>query len=472
MTDKVRRTPALRVLPWTLGVLLTATACESYVADPLDFDELVRGIAEDEARVRARGRTGTDHVDTALTFESAYRSMLEFGPGITAARNELARLEVIAEAGPRRPNPNFSGGPLALDGPGLTGVLRRGVQATLSLALPLFGRIGAARDVDEAEVVASRVALEARVLEDVYALREDWIALVITMRELELAEAAVKITQRIVQRTSIMVTEGVANGIDLRTAEIDLTEATVERARTRRSMLQIRGAIANRIGRPFAVTARIDSTDLPALDTAGSSAVDVTPVVPTLSPDHPRLRELAARYEVSEQKLRLEVAHQYPDITLGPNYEREGKTDRYGLSLGINLPLFDQNQRAIADAKAERTTARARYVAAMRELETGIERDHARLTVAREELTAATEQKRAVTSLRALARTSLEEGTIEPWRYLDALRRYIAVARNELVALRAIYDAELALERSSATFRLAFESFHESAEDTAEDVHR
>ena len=207
-----------------------------------------------------------------------------------------------------------------------------------------------------------------------------------------------------------------------------------------------------------------------ALDTAGAAVDTVT--TPALSREHPKLRELAARYEVSEQKLRLEVARQYPDITLGPNYEREGKTDRYGLSLGISLPLFDQNQRAIADAKAERTAARSRYVAAMRQLQTGIDRDHARLTLAREELTAATEQKRAVTSLRALARTSLEEGTIEPWRYLDALRRFISVARNELVALRAIYDAELALERSSATFRLDFESFHESAKDTAEDVHR
>ncbi|MCA8969937.1 MAG: TolC family protein [Planctomycetes bacterium] len=470
MIDKVRRTPVLRALPWTLGVLLTATACESYVADPLDFEDLVRDIAEDEARVRADGRTGTDPVDAPLTFERAYRSMLEFGPGITAARNELARLEVIAEAGPRRPNPNLSGGPLALDGPGLTGALRRGVQATLSLALPLFGRIGAARDVDEAEVVASRVALEARVLDDVYALRKDWIDLVLATRELELTEAAVRITQRIVQRTSIMVAEGVANGIDLRTAEIDLNEASVERARTRRRILQIRGAIATRIGLPLSVTDHVDTADMPALDTAGAAVDTVT--TPALSREHPKLRELAARYEVSEQKLRLEVARQYPDITLGPNYEREGKTDRYGLSLGISLPLFDQNQRAIADAKAERTAARSRYVAAMRQLQTGIDRDHARLTLAREELTAATEQKRAVTSLRALARTSLEEGTIEPWRYLDALRRFISVARNELVALRAIYDAELALERSSATFRLDFESFHESAKDTAEDVHR
>ena len=58
--------------------------------------------------------------------------------------------------------------------------------------------------------------------------------------------------------------------------------------------------------------------------------------------------------EVVERQLHLEITEQYPDPTFGSSLGGEaGERKRtLGLSLGIEIPLFDRNQQVIAEAKS------------------------------------------------------------------------------------------------------------------------
>ena len=95
---------------------------------------------------------------------------------------------------------------------------------------------------------------------------------------------------------------------------------------------------------------------------------------PLLLPDevklieHPRLQEKMARLEVSEETLRAELRRQYPELALGPALGHEEGGVRLGLSLGVTLPLWNRNRRAIAKAEGERDIARHETLAEWRAL--------------------------------------------------------------------------------------------------------
>jgi outer membrane protein TolC len=67
-------------------------------------------------------------------------------------------------------------------------------------------------------------------------------------------------------------------------------------------------------------------------------------------------------YAAAEAALRLEIAKQYPDIHLGPGYEFDQGEHKFSLGPSITLPIFDRNQGPIAEAKAKREEAAARFL--------------------------------------------------------------------------------------------------------------
>jgi outer membrane protein, heavy metal efflux system len=69
-----------------------------------------------------------------------------------------------------------------------------------------------------------------------------------------------------------------------------------------------------------------------------------------------------AEYAASESALRLEIAKQYPDISIGPAYTFDQGENKWGLGLSLTLPILNQNQGPIAEAEARRTESGAVFV--------------------------------------------------------------------------------------------------------------
>jgi len=68
------------------------------------------------------------------------------------------------------------------------------------------------------------------------------------------------------------------------------------------------------------------------------------------------LRGAEARYAVADAKLRLEVAQQYPEISLKPGYEWDQGDHRLKLGLGLPIALPGAHKAAVERASAERDT--------------------------------------------------------------------------------------------------------------------
>ena len=76
------------------------------------------------------------------------------------------------------------------------------------------------------------------------------------------------------------------------------------------------------------------------------------------------IRRLLAEYGAADARLRLEIANQYPNISLTPAYSLQEGFAAYTLGSGIDsLPIFHHNQGPIAEAEAARAEIKARFVA-------------------------------------------------------------------------------------------------------------
>ena len=64
-----------------------------------------------------------------------------------------------------------------------------------------------------------------------------------------------------------------------------------------------------------------------------------------------------ADYDIAENALRLQVASQYPAVSLGPSYNYDHGVHKYPMTVGLTLPPWDLNRHAIAQAEAARAAA-------------------------------------------------------------------------------------------------------------------
>ena len=75
-----------------------------------------------------------------------------------------------------------------------------------------------------------------------------------------------------------------------------------------------------------------------------------------------------AEYKAAEWALRLQIANQYPNLSIGPAYnwgaiDTSRISNQIGAPIGFELPVFNQNQGPIAEAVARRRLAAANFTA-------------------------------------------------------------------------------------------------------------
>lgn len=68
-----------------------------------------------------------------------------------------------------------------------------------------------------------------------------------------------------------------------------------------------------------------------------------------------------AEYAAAESALQLEIAKQYPDVRLEPGYQYDQGDNKWTVGIIVDLPILNQNQGPIAEAKAKRQEAAARF---------------------------------------------------------------------------------------------------------------
>lgn len=139
-----------------------------------------------------------------------------------------------------------------------------------------------------------------------------------------------------------------------------------------------------------------------------------------------------AEYAASQSALQLEIAKQYPDIHLGPGYQFDQGDHKFTLALTAELPILNQNQGPIAEAKARRGELAARFTALQAKIITEIDRAVAGFRIATENLSVLETLAAAQRKQKETVTAQVKAGAADK---LDLLNAQLELAASELVQL-------------------------------------
>ncbi len=350
-----------RLLPAAL--LAPLVGCQSYESAPLIPEEILREIerARDLPEMHPDPENATV---VAPDFDVLAGWMLEGSPTLELARTNAAATGALAEIATPLPNPTLGAGPLyGLD-------LESNAPNPLvpfvefGFSIPLSGRRGYQDEVNELLAEEARTEVVVAHRHAYLRLRELFAARILAHQQLLAQSEILESARRSEAVTRQLVEAGAASALDVGLMQLEVTDGERGLLDIRELLAELEASLASLVG----INARhlgAPITDLEQLPAFALPELDVTKLL--LLENHHTLSVLRARYAVAEKQLRLEIARQYPDLTIGASYAGDpGDTKKVlGLALGIDLPLFDRNQRGIAIAEQERERIRTEYEATL-----------------------------------------------------------------------------------------------------------
>lgn len=341
---------------------LTACATDHFDPQPLS----AAAIADThEARtlnsadlLRYLQQHGTAPPPERWNLEALTLTAFHYNPELEAARARLATVEASRLTAAQRPNPTLQ---LPLQG---TLNPQAGTSPwTLGFALDIpietdgrrTYRINQASQLGDAarfSFAASAWSVRSRLRSALLAL---WHAEARETLLLQQAQLDQDMAARFERRRAL----GDVSPWEASQQQLALMRTQGEQLAARRQADNARAAVATTLG-----------VGLPALDAV---ALDLSAFEQPLPPLPARILQrqallnradvaaALAQFEASQSALQVEIARQYPNITLGPGYTFDQGARRPGFTFGgLELPLFNRNEGPIAEARGRRREAEAR----------------------------------------------------------------------------------------------------------------
>lgn len=317
----------------------------------------------------------------------------------------------------------------------------KGVE--LSLTIPLWGKLRLEKEAAWAEYTAAwrKVAIaEWQTLRDLNRAWKTWSR---QARQQEILSEFLRQLDIICTKADGLVSAGELPPSDARLFAIERLSKRRVAQQLKRDIEQSRLEILHLLGLEPAAEASL----VPASGPRHRTPVEGD-LADQLRANHLELKLLQDEYDLAEMELQTEVRNQYPDLSLGPGYEREEGEDKLGLGVGLSLPLWNRNRRAIAEEEANRRSAGAALEARWEALHSELRRAEVRLRAAQgnceslkgRELPLVRKQLEEVSRL-------MELGEADVLMLLEALTRFL---ETQLEFVESEYDL------ADATDELAF----------------
>lgn len=360
------------------GVLaLGATAaivggCASYSTKPIDpamsaaaleqrtlaDPQLARLIAE-VLPDRASDASATSWDLSTLTLAALY-----FHPEMEVSRAKLALARAGVKTARQVPNPTFSFQPGQY--PALIDASAWTIGFLVNFVLETAGkrekRIEMARNlVEAARQDVATAAWQVR-----GAVRSALLDLWAAEGRRRLVERRQVVQMQVVSLLENRFTSGDASSLDVARERIALSHAKLALRDSERQSADARARLAIAVGVPLRALESV-SLSLVAFDrpigVPEGTELEGNSLRRRALKERTDVLGLLAEYDAAQSGVRLQIAKQYPDLTLGPSYTYDQGFDLYSLNLQVELPIFNQNQGPIAEAEARRKETGARFVA-------------------------------------------------------------------------------------------------------------
>lgn len=396
--------------------LLASNGCVRYQSKPLDS-------AKNLARIEHRSLADTalkQYIERNLQQEQTpwppaswdlkrlTMAAFHYNPDIEAARAKYAVVAAGKKTAAARPNPTLSVTPTrnattTIPSPWL-------VTATLDIPIETAGKrgyrmAGAGQLSRAAQLGIASTAWEVRT-----RLRKSFLALWSTSEAQTLLQRQMVAQSNIVALLDQQLELGAIARTELTRERIAFQQSRLALFETQNRRSQARVDLAAAIGLPVhALDDLVFNFDI----------FTQTPHPPVSA--EARRRALLGRadvlaalseYAASEAALHLEIARQYPDIDLSPGYEYDQGDNKWGLGVGVELPVINHNRGPIAEADARRNETAARFNALQAGVLNAIETAEAGCTSTQAQLDAASSILKEAEQRKKLAHGMFEVGEV------------------------------------------------------------
>ena len=152
---------------------------------------------------------------------------------------------------------------------------------------------------------------------------------------------------------------GESSNVELSKAKLQLQAVTTELESARRNHLTLLSRLANNLGLPLA---QVEQMQFAEPGKAETLIIDVPADMQSIALlNRLDIRLALERYAVAEAKLKLEIARQYPDLTINPGYTYEFGNKIWSLGLSSLMTILTKNKLAIAEATQLREVEAAQF---------------------------------------------------------------------------------------------------------------
>lgn len=319
----------------------------------------------------------------------------------------------------------------------------------LSIPIETGGKRQARIDRAESLSEATRIEIGNSAWQVRSNVRNNLIALQAANKQVELLQHEVALRSDIAAMLDARLMAGLISNIELSNARLQLQKAQQIMAAEQGHIPELRVVLAASAGLP-----------LPSLDKIILRDKNFEPINAAELPNETIQREALlnrldvrtslARYAAAEAKLKLEIAKQYPDITLSPAYSFDQGDNRWSLGLSMLLALLDKNQGLIAEARALREVEAAQFDALQVKVITEMEQSQTRYHAALEQLQKA--QNLQVSEQAKVTQTQRQFDT----GFADRLE-LVGVQLEALSSKQNVFDVELKVQHALAALEDAMQ---------------
>ncbi len=383
------------------------------------------------------------HWDLAhLTLAAFY-----FNPTLEVSRARVSEAEAAVVTAAARPNPSVRadlGGETAPENPWIAGV---GFSLPIETAGKRAHRIQAAdRLADVARWNLASTAWNVRA-----QVRSALVEYLVAARNLTLLQAEERLRGEQVQLLEQRLAVGMIPRPEVDAARIQHTQTLLAVQAAEGRISQAQAALAAAIGVPGVALDGINFSwpqldELPSAASLHAGDIQQDAVLNRLD-----IRRALADYSASEAALRLEIAKQYPDLNLGPDYAFEEGTHLFSLAAGLALPVFNRNQGPIGEALARRQQTAAQFLSVQAAGIAASEQALAKYSAALKELAQAHQLIQQSQAQEQAAQKSLQAGQSDRVALNGAQLQTAVTAVARLDALfraqQALGDLENAVQR-------------------------
>ncbi|HVV00890.1 MAG TPA: TolC family protein [Verrucomicrobiae bacterium] len=359
---------ANRLVPFfaVAAILALVAGCARFYPRPLSaentatwFDERSLNSADLKAFMEKHlAKDANPWQAGSWNFEELCLAAFYYQPDLKVARTAWLSAQDAEETAAQRPNPVLNVTP----GYNVTTMMASPWIPLGSLDVPIetagkrrHRRVQAARMAEAARLNFIATAWDVRSL-----VRSGLLEMLATEKRAKLLDRQLRLQEELVGRLEQQSAAGALAPAETIPARVAEARLNVDIADARRLMADARARLAASIGIPVQALKSIKIAENPfpiapvaALTSAAARRAALTGRADILA--------ALAEYAASEEGLRLEIAKQYPDVHLAPGYEFDQGDSKWSLGITVELPVLNQNQGPIAEARGRRAQAAAKF---------------------------------------------------------------------------------------------------------------